>query len=430
LQLAAFTAEFCCKAIDRRSEAGRQGTRFAEVGDDESAISPNGQLSMTVQVVRTYDELRALEAGWNEMSGDSPFRSWDWLATWWKHYGVLSRREHDRAMAERQLHVLAVYDGFPVPRAAEETSALIGVAPWYLDRTIVKGNVLRWLGSGEVCTDHLSLICRPEHREQVAEEVAEALTAQTEEWDRLDLGAVDADDYTMLALMAHLEERECIISRHAAESCWVLDLPATWDEYLAAVSKSHRKQLRQSERRVIESARVEWHTVTSAAEFEMAWPVLVDLHQRRRESLGEPGCFASRTFYGFHREVARRLLEHGQLRMSWVALDGRPAAAEYHFADRQTTYAYQGGVDPQRLAEEPGRLSSILCLRRAIEEQHKRFDFLRGDEPYKAHWRAEPRATHDYRVVPNRRLARLRGRVLAFKDVVTDWVRASAQTGG
>ena len=35
-------------------------------------------------------------------------------------------------------------------------------------------NVLRWLGSGEVCTDHLTLICRPEDRERVAEEIAEA----------------------------------------------------------------------------------------------------------------------------------------------------------------------------------------------------------------------------------------------------------------
>jgi CelD/BcsL family acetyltransferase involved in cellulose biosynthesis len=306
---------------------------------------------------------------------------------------------------------------------------LIGIAPWYLDRTIVKGNVLRWLGSGEVCTDHLSLICRPEDREQVAAEVAEALTVQCDEWDRLDLNAVDADDYAILALVAHLEERECIVSRQAADSCWVLDLPASWDDYLAGISKSHRKQLRQSERRVIESGRVKWSTVSNAGEFDAAWPVLVDLHQRRRKSLGEPGCFASRPFYDFHHHVARKMLERGQLRMSWLSLDGTPAAAEYHFADSQATYAYQGGVDPTRLAEEPGRLSTILCLQRAIEERHKCFDFLRGNEPYKAHWRAEPRTTHDYRVVPNRRLARLRGRVLTLTGTVTDWVRASVQPG-
>jgi hypothetical protein len=384
---------------------------------------------MTVQVITTLDELIGLEPAWNALSGESPFRSWDWLATWWKHYGGGHRQRDQYAerASERQLHVLAVYGDDVTQSTGVNDCQLIGIAPWFLDRTIVKGNVLRWLGSGEVCTDHLSLICKAEDRERVAGEVAEALTVQCDDWDRLDLSAVDADDYAVMALAGHLEERECIVSRQAADSCWVLDLPSSWDEYLAALSKSHRKQLRQLERRVIESERVNWHEVTNAAELDRAWPVLVDLHQRRRRSLNEPGCFASRAFHDFHGEVAKRLLGRGQLRISWLALDGAPAAAEYHFADNEATYAYQGGVDPDRLEEEPGRLSTIVCLQRAIQEGHKGFDFLRGDEPYKAHWRAEPRTTFDYRVVPNRRLARLRGRVLTFTDVVGDWVRSNVQ---
>jgi CelD/BcsL family acetyltransferase involved in cellulose biosynthesis len=380
---------------------------------------------MTAQLFTTFEELTSLQDDWNTLA-TSPFHTWDWIAVWWKHYGDAGRRKRDRngdAATDRQLHVLAVYDDDKSVRSAER--ALIGIAPFFIDRTIVKGNVLRWLGSGEVCTDHLSLICRPEHREQVATSVAEALTTSCDEWDNLDLRAVDEDDFTIVSLLAQLEERECIVSRQPADSCWVLPLPASWDEYLAAISKSHRKQLRQLERRVIESGRIEWHRVETAEQLESAWSVLVDLHQRRRKSLGEPGCFASQAFHDFHREVAARLLKRGQLRMSWLVLDGTPAAAEYHIADRAATYAYQGGVDPDRLNEEPGRLSTIMCLKRAIEEGHKQLDFLRGDEPYKAHWRAEPRQTYDYRVVPNRRLARLRGRVLSFTGTVTDWVRSS-----
>jgi CelD/BcsL family acetyltransferase involved in cellulose biosynthesis len=151
------------------------------------------------------------------------------------------------------------------------------------------------------------------------------------------------------------------------------------------------------------------------------------LHQRRRKSLGEPGCFASRLFHDFHREATERLLARGQLRLSSFELDGSPAAAEYHLADASTTYAYQGGVDPDRLAEEPGRLSTILCLRAAIAEGHTRMDFLRGDEPYKAHWRAAPQPTFDYRIIPNRRLARLRGRVLNVTGAITDWMRQTIE---
>jgi CelD/BcsL family acetyltransferase involved in cellulose biosynthesis len=217
------------------------------------------------------------------------------------------------------------------------------------------------------------------------------------------------------------------VSRQPADACWSLALPESWEEYLAGISKSHRKQLRQLERRVLESDRAVWHRCSSAADFDSAWNVLVDLHQRRRRSLGEPGCFASRVFHGFHKEVPKRLLARGQLRLSWLALDGAPAAAEYHFADNSTTYAYQGGVDPDRLADEPGRLSTILCLRAAIEEGHTTFDFMRGDEPYKAHWRAAAQPTYDYRVVPNRRLARLRGRVLSLADITLAGIKSYAR---
>ena len=377
-----------------------------------------------VQQINSWEELASLEAVWNSLADGMPLRSWDWLGTWWKHYGGIDRERSGCTArdAERQLNVLVVQSEVE-GSGVSCTGKVIGIAPLYLDRTIIKGNVLRWLGSGEVCTDHVSLVCRPEHQTDVARAIAEALTTSCNDWDRLDLNAVDADDEAVQELTSRLEERDCLVSRHAADSCWILDLPASWDDYLASISKSHRKQLRQLERRVLESDRARWHQAKSLQELGPAWEILVDLHQRRRRSLGEPGCFASRLFHDFHREIVERLLAKGQLRLSWLELDGTPAAAEYHLAGAATTYAYQGGVDPDRLQEEPGRLSTILCLRAAIEEGHQHIDFLRGDEPYKAHWRAVPHQTFDYRVVPNRRLARLRGQVLYATDVLTGWMR-------
>jgi CelD/BcsL family acetyltransferase involved in cellulose biosynthesis len=350
-----------------------------------------------------------------------PFRSWDWLTGWWKHYG--DTRSDGGIERGRQLYVLAVYES--PPPADSDTRALIGIVPWYLERSAVKGNVLKWLGSGEVCTDHLSVLCQPANTERVVQAIAESLRAY-DDWDRLQLDAVDSDDIAIERLVTVLEHSGSEVTREPADACWALELPTTWDDYLASISKSHRKQLRQLERRVLESDRVQWHCVQKSDELPAAWDVLVDLHQRRRSSLGEPGCFASDQFHAFHRDVAERMLARNALRISWLALDGVPAAAEYHFADRTATYAYQGGVDPDRLDEEPGRLSTILCLKQAIEEGHQRLDFLRGDEPYKAHWRATPRATVNYAVVPNRRMARLRGRVLNLADTLGDWARQGA----
>jgi CelD/BcsL family acetyltransferase involved in cellulose biosynthesis len=370
---------------------------------------------MHVELMTTVEQLADLEVAWNDLAAEVPFRSWDWLATWWRRYGTASTSEKNAG--PRRLNVLAVH----------KDGCLVGVAPWYCERSLVAGNVLRWLGDGEVCTDHSSLICHPDHMSSVTAAIADALTGPCDDWDRIDLEAVDADDTAVAGLLAHLGQHGCGVARELAVACWAVELPATWDEYLAAISKSHRKQLRQLERRVLDSPRIRWHRVESPEQFTVAWPILVDLHQRRRKSLGEPGCFSSQKFLDFHYEAAGRLLGRGLLRMSWLELDGAPIAAEYHLAGGSTTYAYQGGVEPDRLAEEPGRLSSILCLRAAIEEGHRHFDFLRGDEPYKAHWRAVERATLNCRVTPGRRTARLRGEVVNAADRVTDWVRQGAR---
>jgi hypothetical protein len=382
---------------------------------------------MHVERITNWPELEALEHDWNALVDDVPFRSWDWLATWWKHYGSESSESNSRRSqrAGLRLNVLAVYD--VVAGDAGSTRKLVGIAPWYLDENPLMGSVLRWLGDGEVCTDHLSLICKPEDASRVAMAIAEALNTQHDDWDRIDLKAVDDNDAAVGQLLDAVEKHECFVTKSIADACWAVDLPATWDEYLAAISKSHRKQLRQLERRVLDSGRVRWNSVHNAAELDVAWTVLVDLHQRRRKSLGEPGCFASRSFFNFHREIVERMFARGQLRISWLALDGRPAAAEYHFADNRATYAYQGGVDPDRLDVEPGRLSTILCMQQAITEGHGKLDFLRGDEPYKAHWRATPHETFDYRVVPNRRLAKLRGRVYNVAGALSDFARQGAQ---
>jgi CelD/BcsL family acetyltransferase involved in cellulose biosynthesis len=383
---------------------------------------------MHVEQITTWEALVSLQHDWSTLAEGMPFYSWNWLAIWWKHYGNVAERGAacDGARSnDRQLYVLAVFEDSNTTNPSDR--GLVGIAPWYLDRTHIQGNVLRWLGSGEVCTDHLTLISHPENTDAVASAVAEALTTGLDDWDRIDLSAVDSGDAAIEKLLTQLEERECLVSRQPADACWALELSATWDDYLAGISKSHRKQLRQLDQRVLQSGRVKWHRVQNAAELEIAWPILVDLHQRRRRSLGEPGCFASRVFHDFHREAASKLLECGQLRISWLELDGSPAAAEYHFADAKATYAYQGGVDPDRLTDEPGRLSTILCLKAAMEEGHTKLDFLRGDEPYKAHWRATPQETFDYRVIPNRRLARLRGRVWNVADMIGDWARIGAE---
>ncbi len=360
---------------------------------------------MSVRLLTTLEELAAVAAPWRTLAGGVPMRGPEWLGGWVQHY-------HEEP---GQPLVLSVWRG----------EQLIGLAPWRLEKSLRSGRAIRWLGDGEVCTDHLTVLTKPGDNQTVAEELAEWLIDEFNEWDLLDLDHTDADDPAVTALFEVLSESGCASQAIQDDACWTIELPDDWEEFLARQSKSHRKQLRRAERRVLESDACVWTPVQSLNDWEQAWPVLIDLHQRRRQSLGEPGCFASERFTAFHRELSRTLLKSDQLRMSWLALDGQPVAAEYHFAGSGAVYAYQGGVDPERLDDEPGRLSNIATLRHAIEESRTTFDFLRGDEPYKAHWRAVERPTMRRTAVAPRQSARFR----AQANRAADTVRGALKSG-
>src|SRR3954464_1260743 len=147
---------------------------------------------MSVERVTNWEELCALQSGWNTLAGNSPFRSWDWLATWWKHYGDDSSlnisQDHS---SRRKLFVLAVYDDRKSSTSQERQ--LIGIAPWYTERSAIKGRVVSWLGNGEVCTDHSSLICDPNGLHTVVAAIAQSLS-ERDDWDALELSAVDEED--------------------------------------------------------------------------------------------------------------------------------------------------------------------------------------------------------------------------------------------
>ena len=99
-------------------------------------LQPNNQIRadrhMTVRLITTATDLEPLQAVWNRLADGNPFRSFDWLTSWWKHYG---------SMMGRELFVLEVTGA---------DGQTIGIAPWYIEHSTTQGNVVRFLADGEV----------------------------------------------------------------------------------------------------------------------------------------------------------------------------------------------------------------------------------------------------------------------------------------
>ena len=49
-------------------------------------------------------------------------------------------------------------------------------------------------------------------------------------------------------------------------NCWRVQLPGDWEQYLAELSKSHRKQIRRLERDVLNTSRARLHAAERIVE--------------------------------------------------------------------------------------------------------------------------------------------------------------------
>ncbi|MBN1854588.1 MAG: GNAT family N-acetyltransferase [Pirellulales bacterium] len=362
---------------------------------------------MDIHRISSWDDLASLQSAWNALADDIPFRRWEWLATWWKHYGGSGSRS-------QRLFVLAVYDDDPSTPPSGSASGwnarrLIGIAPWMLRHSPVVGTTIEYLGEEEVCSDHLTLLCEPGNSRKVTLALADYLATEFQDWEVLSLYGMDENDSLITDLFDALLEKgfDQPLHRHAFHT-WRILLPDSWEEFFHRLSKSHRKHNKRAMQRVRQMGGFIVQNASTQDAFDAMWPALVSLHQKHWTSRNKAGCFASRRFYDFHREVAARMLDSGHVRLTTVEVHNRPISVEYSFMGSKATYAYLSGIDPDQMALEPGRLATIAAIQRAIEEGHATYDFLRGDEPYKPHWRAQPVQAWHIRVPNHHAIARLR----------------------
>jgi CelD/BcsL family acetyltransferase involved in cellulose biosynthesis len=73
---------------------------------------------------------------------------------------------------------------------------------------------------------------------------------------------------------------------------------------------------------------------------------------------------------------------------------------------------------------------TMVLVRHAIDSSRKTYDLMRGDEPYKADWKAQPQATVKLRVTANRTAPHLRQGVWLAGATMKNWVKSGLTLAG
>ncbi len=313
--------------------------------------------------------LLRLEAEWRQLASACPlasvFQTWEWNTVWWRHYGGRLRR---------RLHLVCF-------RSAQDGS-LVGLAPlclswWY-------GSPLRrlsFLGTGT--SDYLDALALPGWEDKVAQALYAHLGARRG-WDIADFQQLREGG----VLQSRPPSPEAKLAWHDAdlEACPYLTLSPDWEAQRQQFGKKTRSNIGYYDRALQKVYQVEVGVVLREAELDDELSRLFDLHQRRWNQRWLPGVFGSSRVRGFHRDAARALLAQNALRLYSLKLDGETQASLYCFTFGDRTCYYQGGFEPTLAKWSLGTVLTARVLQDAIAEGRTTFDFLRGDEPYKAKW--------------------------------------------
>jgi CelD/BcsL family acetyltransferase involved in cellulose biosynthesis len=274
-----------------------------------------------------------------------------WLEAWWAAFG--GGRE-------------------PCLIGVERGEDLIGLAPFR-----VEGKEASFIGDSDVC-DYLDFVLAPGRGPEFFPVLIKELRRLGIR--QLDLGPLRADSTVMAELLPVAKQMGCEASLDREEVSYELALPATWEEYLGLLKGTERHEIRRKLRRLEEVARIEFRTVDDPKRVSRAMDTFLRLFTGSRTDKAD---FMTSRRAGFFRSLAEDMAEAGALKLSFLELDAKPAAAVMCFHHDSTVYLYNNGYDNRFRSLSVGSLSKVLSIREAIRQGQKRFDFLKGPEAYK-----------------------------------------------
>lgn len=331
-------------------------------------MAHRGHVRLEVERVTTIGAFEALRTEWETIerqdSHATVFMRWRWLRAY-------------LPIARHRWTILVLRD-------AGRAVAFLPIA-WngsLLDRELFLG--------GNPVADYTGMLALPSYEEAAIPAFADALLRTS--WDGLNLH--DVSDPRIETLVRRLVDRGMQLESSEETGCLSCALPDSWDTYVTTcISSKTRVNVLRVERRLAEAL--------PAFRISEPTPSDIDAHVAAMIAVNHSRWGGS--LRNAHRRYGRLFLnafENGVLRMV-IYWDGeRPLAGATAFVDDERSYfgLYMIGFDEEYAKLSPGKGIVGRAIRAAIEAGYKRFDFMRGDEEYKARYARDVHTLRQYRL--------------------------------
>lgn len=220
-------------------------------------------------------------------------------------------------------------------------------------------------------------------------------------WETLEIdGAVEGDPAAH-SLAQGLRQGGATLHTESRMHTWCRPCEGSWDDCLDAMSrKSRRKTRRLLARCDPAGGPLEFRISASREQLHRDLDAIISLHQRRWNEKGQSGSFADDAFRQFVHDAGDGLFERDRILLATLWRGEQAVAGSLQLlGENQSIYCYTSGYCMSHADLEPGLVLNVVILRYAYQRGFAAVDYLRGDEPYKARFKAEPRRLLKLRAV-------------------------------
>lgn len=287
----------------------------------------------------------------NKLQWPSPFVWPPWLQAWWETYG-----------GEGDLFLRSFWDG----------DEILGIAPLMLqgDRAVL-------LGSEDVCDYQDLVISRGREKDFFSALVQEL---KEREIHQVELPSLRADALTFQFMWNQEEAGELGGVVAAEEVVLERELGSSWEEYLGALKKKQRHEVRRKLRRLQEAGEVEYLWLSNYEEIEEYFELFLRLFRESKHAKEE---FLTPQRKKFFRQLLIRLGEGNHWKMGVLFLSGDIVSIVWCLDDGECIYLYNSGFHREYSHLSVGLMGKVLAIRESIERGKACFNFLKGGEIYK-----------------------------------------------
>jgi CelD/BcsL family acetyltransferase involved in cellulose biosynthesis len=366
--------------------------------------------------INDLEHLSQFRLAWNALFSQTPaasfFHTYDWLEAYWRHFG-----------AGQKLRVLVVRSG----------GGPIGIVPLCVRRERYRLGALRVL---TYPLDNWGTWFGPIGPHPAATMLAamQYVRQSRRDWDMLELRWTGPETGDGGRTARAMRAAGLFSERHEYQTTSVVDLPASWDEFVAGKSATLRRQFRRTLKHLFEErgGQLVRHrpAPTREGDGDPRW----DLYQMCEStalaswqgSATNGNTITHERVRDYCRDAHAAAARLGMIDVNLLLLDGRPVSFLYNYHNQGRITALRTGFDASAGHDGVGSALVLKSIEDSIARGDQLIDFGPGEREHKRRLRTRTETSYRLTYTP---LGSFRSQAVRLGRWAKErWTRAAART--